>query len=112
MVSDAGGAAGAFLDFGGRATTETIYEALKVISKISSIKVILVNLFGGIVRTNLVAQAILEAYGNNLISVPVFARISGAESEKAREMLNGSRAKLYDTVEEAIQAAVAEAQRG
>ncbi len=109
MVSDAGGTAGAFLDFGGRATTETIYEALKVISKISSIKVILVNLFGGIVRTNLVAQAILDAYRNNLISVPVFARISGAESEKAREMLNGSRAKLYETVEEAIQAAVAEA---
>jgi succinyl-CoA synthetase beta subunit len=65
-----------------------------------------VNLFGGIVRTNLVAQAILDAYKNNLINVPVFARISGAESEKAREMLNGSRAKLYNTVEEAIQAAV------
>jgi succinyl-CoA synthetase beta subunit len=112
MVSDAGGTAGAFLDFGGRATTETIYEALKVISKISKIEAILVNLFGGIVRTNLVAQAILDAYGNNLISVPVFARISGAESEKAREMLNGSRAKLYNTVEEAIQAAVAEARRG
>jgi succinyl-CoA synthetase beta subunit len=112
MVSDAGGTAGAFLDFGGRATTETIYEALKVISKIASIQVILVNLFGGIVRTNLVAQAILDAYENNLISVPVFARISGAESEKAREMLKGSRAKLYNTVEEAIQAAVAKARRG
>ena len=107
MVSDAGGKAGAFLDFGGRATTETIYEALKVISKIDRIDAILVNLFGGIVRTNLVAQAILDAYKNNLINVPVFARISGAESEKARAMLNGSRAKLYNTVEEAIQAAVA-----
>jgi succinyl-CoA synthetase beta subunit len=107
MVSDAGGKAGAFLDFGGRATTESIYEALKVISKIDRIDSILVNLFGGIVRTNLVAQAILDAYKNNLINVPVFARISGAESEKAREMLNGSKAKLYNTVEEAIQAAVA-----
>jgi succinyl-CoA synthetase beta subunit len=107
MVSDAGGKAGAFLDFGGRATTETIYEALKVISKIDRIDAILVNLFGGIVRTNLVAQAILDAYKNNLITVPVFARISGAESEKARAMLNGSKAKLYNTVEEAIQAAVA-----
>src|ERR671910_2223721 len=58
IVSDAGGKAGAFLVFGGRATTETIYEALKVISKIKRIEVILVNLFGGIVRTNLVAQAI------------------------------------------------------
>ncbi|HXV46023.1 MAG TPA: ATP-grasp domain-containing protein [Nitrososphaera sp.] len=107
MVSDAGGRAGAFLDFGGRATTETIYEALKVISRIKQVDAILVNLFGGIVRTNLVAQAILDAYKNNLIAVPVFARISGAESEKARAMLNGSRANLYNTVEEAIQAAVA-----
>jgi len=106
MVSDAGGKAGAFLDFGGRATTETIYEALKVISKIKKVEMILVNLFGGIVRTNLVAQAILDAYKDSLINVPVFARISGAESEKAREMLQGSRAKLYDTVEEAIHAAV------
>ncbi len=111
MVSDAGGSAGAFLDFGGRATTGTIYEALRVISKIARVEAILVNLFGGIVRTNLVAQAILDAYKNNLISVPVFARISGAESEKARGMLHGSGAKLYDTVEEAIHAVVAEARR-
>jgi succinyl-CoA synthetase beta subunit len=106
MVSDAGGSAGAFLDFGGRATTETIYEALKVISKIKSVEAILVNLFGGIVRTSLVAQAILDAYNNKLMNVPVFARISGADSEKAREMLQGSKANLYNTVEEAIQSAV------
>src|ERR687887_700943 len=106
MVSDAGGKAGSFLDFGGRATTETIYEALKIISNIKRIDAILVNLFGGIVKTNLVAQAILDAYKNNLIDVPVFARISGAESEKAKEILKGSQAKLYDTVEEAIQAVV------
>lgn len=111
MVSDAGGKAGAFLDFGGSATTETIYEALKVISKVRKIEVILANLFGGIVRTSLVAQAILDAYKNNLINVPVFARISGAEAEKARDMLNGSRAKLYKTVEDAIQSAVSAAQR-
>jgi succinyl-CoA synthetase beta subunit len=106
LVSDAGGKAGTFLDFGGRATTETIYEALTVISKIKRVKAILVNLFGGIVRTDLVAQAILDAYKNNVITVPVFARISGAESEKARQMLNGSNAKLYPTVVEAIDAAV------
>ena len=102
MVTDAGGKAGCFLDFGGGATTETIYEALTVISKIRRIRGILVNLFGGIVKTNLVAQAILDAYKNNLIDVPLFARITGAESEKAKAMLAGSQAKLYDTVEEAI----------
>ncbi len=112
MVSDAKGRAGAFLDFGGRATTETIYEALKVISKIDRIEAILVNLFGGIVRTNLVAQAIMDAYKNNLINVPVFARITGAEAEKAKELLNGSRAKLYTSVEEAIKAAVLAVNKG
>ncbi|HET7147939.1 MAG TPA: ATP-grasp domain-containing protein [Candidatus Nitrosopolaris sp.] len=106
MVTDAGGKAGCFLDFGGGATTETIYEALTVISKIRRIRGILVNLFGGIVKTNLVAQAILDAYKNNLIDVPLFARITGAESEKAKAMLTGSQAKLYDTVEEAIHEAV------
>ena len=106
MVSDAGGKPGSFLDFGGRATTETIYEALKVISRLKNIDVILVNLFGGIVKTTLVAQAILDAYNNNILDVPVFARISGAESDTAKEMLKGSHAKLYDTVEEAILAAV------
>jgi succinyl-CoA synthetase beta subunit len=108
MVSDAGGKAGSFLDFGGRATTETIYEALKVISGLKNIDAILVNLFGGIVKTNLVAQAILDAYNNDILHVPLFARISGAESEIAKEMLKGSYAKLYDTVEEAINAAVEE----
>jgi succinyl-CoA synthetase beta subunit len=111
MVSDAGGRAGSFLDFGGRATTETIYEALKVISKLKKIDAILVNLFGGIVKTNLVAQAILEAYKNNIIDVPLFARILGAESEKAKEILKGSKANLYDTVEEAISAVVKEASK-
>ncbi|HET8794100.1 MAG TPA: succinate--CoA ligase subunit beta, partial [Nitrososphaeraceae archaeon] len=106
MVTDAGGIAGAFLDFGGRATTESIYQALKVISRVEKIHVILVNLFGGIVRTDLVAQAILNAYNDGTIKVPVFARITGAESEKAKELLNGSKARLYDTVEEAINEAV------
>ena len=106
MVTDAGGKAGAFLDFGGRATTESIYQALKVISKVSKIRTILVNLFGGIVRTDLVAQAILNAYNDGTITVPVFARITGAESEKARELLSDSKARLFNTVEEAINAAV------
>jgi len=106
MVSDAGGNAGAFLDFGGSATSETIYQALTVISRVKSIQKIVVNLFGGIVRTDLVAQGILRAYSNNLITVPVFARISGAESVKAKEILNDSKAHLFDRIEDAIHAAV------
>lgn len=106
MVTDAGGQAGSFLDFGGKATSETIYKALEVISDLPKIRAILVNLFGGIVRTDLVAQGILDAYKNNIINVPVFARISGAESEKAKQLLYGGKARLFDTVEEAINAVV------
>jgi succinyl-CoA synthetase beta subunit len=106
IVNDAGGKPGAFLDFGGRATTETIYKALEVISKLPKVKAILVNLFGGIVRTDLVAQAILDAYKVGMISVPIYARISGAESDKSKQMLSNTSAKLYDTVEEAISSLV------
>jgi succinyl-CoA synthetase beta subunit len=106
MVSDAGGTAGAFLDFGGSATPETIYQALTVISRVKTVQSIVVNLFGGIVRTDLVAQGILRAYSNNLITVPLFARISGAESLKAKEILNDSKAHLFDRIEDAIHAAV------
>jgi succinyl-CoA synthetase beta subunit len=103
MVSDQGGKAGCFLDFGGSATAETIYDSLKVISKIKRIRVILINLFGGIVKTNMVAEGILRAYREGIIEIPTFARITGAEAEKAKELLKNSNAKMYDTVEQAIQ---------
>jgi succinyl-CoA synthetase beta subunit len=51
-------------------------------------------------------MGILEAYKNNILTVPVFARISGAQSEKAKELLTGSNAHLFNTVEEAINAVV------
>jgi succinyl-CoA synthetase beta subunit len=106
MLSDHGGKPACFLDVGGTATTESVYAALTLISKIPKVQGILVNLFGGIVRTSLVAQAIIDAYRNKIIDVPLFTRISGAEADLARDLLKGSTAKMYDSVEEAIAAAV------
>src|SRR5574341_226584 len=105
ILSDYGGKPACFLDVGGTATTESVYTALTLISKIPKVKAILVNLFGGIVRTSLVAQAIVNAYKNKIIDVPLFTRISGAESDLAREILKGSTAKMFDCVEDAITAA-------
>jgi succinyl-CoA synthetase beta subunit len=102
MVSDQGGKAGCFLDFGGSATAETIYDSLIVISKTKSIRAILINLFGGIVKTSMVAQGILRAYREGIIEVPTFARITGAESETAKALLKNSNAKMYDSAERAI----------
>jgi succinyl-CoA synthetase beta subunit len=102
MVSDQGGKAGCFLDFGGSATAETIYDSLKVISKTKRIRAILINLFGGIVKTSMVAKGILRAYQEGIIEVPTFARITGAESETAKALLKNSNAKMYDSAEQAI----------
>lgn len=106
MLSDNGGKPACFLDVGGGATTETVYEALTLISKMKKVKGILVNLYGGIVKTTTVATAFIKAYEDKIIDIPVFARMSGAEADKSKEMLKNSRTKMFDTVEEAINAAV------
>ena len=106
MLSDNGGKPACFLDVGGGATTESVYEALTLISQMDRVKGILVNLYGGIVKTTTVASAFIKAYDDKLIDLPVFARLRGAESDKAKEMLKDSKTELYDTVEEAINAAV------
>jgi succinyl-CoA synthetase beta subunit len=102
MVSDQGGEAGCFLDFGGSATAETIFDSLKVISNSKRIRAILINLFGGIVKTSMVAEGILRAYREGIIEVPTFARITGAESDTAKALLKDSNAKMYDSAEQAI----------
>ena len=106
MLSDNGGKPACFLDVGGGATTESVYEALTLISQMKKIKGILVNLYGGIVKTTVVAEAFLKAYEDGIIDLPVFSRLKGTESEKAKEMLKDSRTKIFDSVEEAINAAV------
>jgi succinyl-CoA synthetase beta subunit len=106
MLADNGGKPACFLDVGGGATTESVYEALTLISKMSRVKKILVNLYGGIVKTTVVAEAFLKAYEDNLIDLPVYSRLKGTESDKAKEMLQGSRTKIFDSVEDAINAAV------
>jgi succinyl-CoA synthetase beta subunit len=108
MLSDNGGKPACFLDVGGGATTDTVYEALTLLSKMKKIRGILVNLYGGIVKTTTVATAFIKAYDNKIIDVPVFARMSGAEADNSKKMLKGSRTKMFDTIEEAINAAVIE----
>ncbi len=106
MLSDNGGKPACFLDVGGGATEESVYEALILISKMENVKAILVNLFGGIVKTTSVATAFIKAYKNKLIDQIVYARLKGAEAEKSKEMLKNTQTQLFDSVEEAINAAV------
>ena len=108
MLADNGGKPATFLDVGGGATTESVYEALTLISKMKKVKGILVNLYGGIVKTTTVASAFIQAYDNNVIDLPVFARLMGAESDKAKEMLTDTKTKMFDSVEDAINSVVLE----
>ncbi|MEM1951361.1 MAG: ATP-grasp domain-containing protein [Candidatus Nitrosocaldus sp.] len=106
MLSDANGRAACFLDVGGSATLENIYKALTLVSRLNNVKAILVNLYGGIVDTSIVAKAIVNAYNDNIIRVPVFARIAGRNADIARDMLKGTKAAMFESVEEAIDNAV------
>lgn len=108
MLADNGGKPACFLDVGGGATTESVYEALTLISTMKKVKAILVNLYGGIVKTTTVASAFIKAYDDKLIDLPVYARLMGSESEKSKEMLKNTKTKMFDSVEDAINGVVME----
>ncbi len=108
MLADNGGKPACFLDVGGGATTESVYEALTLISKMKKVKAILVNLYGGIVKTTTVASAFIKAYDDKLIDLPVYSRLMGAESDKSKGMLKNTKTKMFDSVEDAINGVVME----
>jgi succinyl-CoA synthetase beta subunit len=85
-----GGEPANFLDVGGGATPERVSEAFKLILSNSSVKAILVNIFGGIVRCDLIAEGIIQAVREVNVSVPVVARLEGTNVEKGRELLANS----------------------
>ncbi len=85
-----GGQPANFLDVGGGATAERVTEAFKLILKGSHVKAILVNIFGGIVRCDLIAEGIIKAVEQVHLSVPVVVRLEGTNVEKGREMLDSS----------------------
>jgi len=82
-----GGKPANFLDVGGGATPERVSEAFKLILSNSSVTAILVNIFGGIVRCDLIAEGIIQAVREVNVSVPVVARLEGTNVEKGRALL-------------------------
>ncbi|MEQ9407182.1 MAG: ADP-forming succinate--CoA ligase subunit beta [Fuerstiella sp.] len=78
-----------FLDVGGGANVEQVSEAFRIILTDDNVKAILVNIFGGIMRCDVIVEALLEAYEKVGIDVPLVVRLEGTNVEKAREMLDG-----------------------
>ena len=99
MIKLAGGAPANFLDVGGTASAQTVEAGFRIILKDPSVKAILVNIFGGIVRCDRVAQGIVDAYKNiENIQVPIIVRLQGTNAEIAKELIDKSGLEVRSAI--------------
>ncbi|MFT4203159.1 MAG: ADP-forming succinate--CoA ligase subunit beta [Chitinophagaceae bacterium] len=99
MIKLSGGEPANFLDVGGTANAETVEAGFNILLKEPSVKAILINVFGGIVRCDRVAAGIIEAYnkiGN--ISIPIIVRLQGTNAEEAKKMIDESGLKVQSAI--------------
>ncbi len=101
LIKMAGGDPANFLDVGGTANAKRVEEAFRIILKDPNVKAILVNIFGGIVRCDRVANGIVEAYKNmaDQINVPIIVRLQGTNSELAKQIIEESGLEVHAAVE-------------
>ena len=92
LIKQSGGDPANFLDVGGTADAARVETAFRLILKDPKVKAILVNIFGGIVRCDRVAQGIVDAYQNmgDAIKVPIIVRLQGTNAEQAKELIDAS----------------------
>lgn len=104
-----GGEPANFLDVGGGATKERVAEAFKIILTDKAVKAVLVNIFGGIVRCDLIAEGVIAAVNEVGVAVPVVVRLEGTNAELGRKILAQSNLNLIaaNSLQEAAQAVVA-----
>ncbi|ASB48065.1 ADP-forming succinate--CoA ligase subunit beta [Alkalitalea saponilacus] len=104
IIKLSGGDPANFLDVGGGANAQTVEAGLKIILSDENVKAVLINIFGGIVRCDRVANGVVEAYkklGN--INVPVIVRLQGTNAQEGKNVIDNSGLKVYSaiTLEEA-----------
>lgn len=88
-----------FLDVGGGASAETVEQGFRIIQSDKNVKAILINIFGGIVRCDRVANGVLEAVRNIGTEMPIVVRLQGTNAEKAREILESSDLNIIAATE-------------
>ncbi|UOF93783.1 MAG: ADP-forming succinate--CoA ligase subunit beta [Bordetella sp.] len=98
-----GGEPANFLDVGGGASVEKVTEAFKIMLKNQKVKAILVNIFGGIMRCDIIAQGVIEACKSVQLNLPLVVRMKGTNEELGRQMLENSKLSIItaNTMEEA-----------
>ena len=99
IIKLAGGDPANFLDVGGTANAETVKAGFNIILSDPNVKAILINIFGGIVRCDRVAQGVIDAYkeiGN--IPVPIIVRLQGTNAEEAKKLIDESGLKVFSAI--------------
>lgn len=100
IIKLSGGEPANFLDVGGTADAERVEKAFRFILKDSAVKAILVNIFGGIVRCDRVAQGVVDAYKNmGSFPVPLIVRLQGTNAEEAKELIDASGLEVTSVVQ-------------
>ena len=101
LIKQAGGEPANFLDVGGTADSERVETAFRIIMKDPDVKAILINIFGGIVRCDRVANGIVDACKNmkDDISVPIIVRLEGTNSKIAKDIIDSSGLNFHSAVE-------------
>jgi succinyl-CoA synthetase beta subunit len=101
LIKQAGGDPANFLDVGGTADAARVEAAFRIILKDPNVKAILINIFGGIVRCDRVAQGVVDAYKNmgDAINVPIIVRLQGTNADIAKELIDSSGLDVQSAVE-------------
>jgi len=101
LIKQAGGEPANFLDVGGTADAKRVEAAFRIILKDTNVKAILVNIFGGIVRCDRVAQGVVDAYTNmgDAINVPIILRLQGTNAKEAKELIDKSGMEIISATE-------------
>jgi len=106
LVNRVGGKPANFLDIGGGAKADVVYNAIKLVSKDPDVKGIFINIFGGITRADEVAKGVIRALEDGVVKVPVVMRVAGTAEEEAKKLLEGKPVYMYPTSVEAARAIV------
>ncbi len=101
LIKQAGGEPANFLDVGGTADAKRVEEAFRIILKDDNVAAILINIFGGIVRCDRVAQGVVDAYKNmgDAIKVPIIVRLQGTNADIAKKLIDDSGLNVQSAVE-------------
>lgn len=114
VVNRAGAKPANFLDIGGGAKADIVYNAVKLVSKDTDVKSIFINIFGGITRADEVAKGVIQALNEGILTKPVRMRIAGTAEDEAKALLaevNSPLIQMYPTMFEAADEAAKEANK-